>query len=144
MAGRFGGRGRGGRGDIVARKRPSNEMYEKEGELSDTTSSPAKKNGTAMEEDGDTNKEKGGAAHVLIYPDEDETNLEVDDGGKGTLPVIDPHMVPHRLRDKNHLERRRDRRKGQMLWRVSLLKILSWRQRRPPRRTAGPNEYHVF
>jgi hypothetical protein len=47
-----------------------------------------------MEEDGDTNKEKGDAARVLIYPDEDETNLELDDGGKGTLPVIDPQMVP--------------------------------------------------
>jgi hypothetical protein len=47
-----------------------------------------------MEEDGDTNKEKGDAVRALVYPDEDETNLEVDVGGKGTMPVIDPQMVP--------------------------------------------------
>ncbi|KAM0931051.1 hypothetical protein ACQ4PT_000556 [Festuca glaucescens] len=67
-SGRFGGRGREGRGEYLGRKRPSNDAFEGDDDLDDTASSPEKKGEpTTMEEDVDSLSGKGSAARLLNF-----------------------------------------------------------------------------
>ncbi|KAM0824542.1 hypothetical protein ACQ4PT_070130 [Festuca glaucescens] len=94
MGGRLGGRGRGGRGNGVARKRLSDELYEKEGDLSDTASSPAKNTGEERIEEGDGQVDGVTVARTLEFPDENK-GMTVEEENVGVAGMaVDPRMVP--------------------------------------------------
>ncbi|KAM0905176.1 hypothetical protein ACQ4PT_017548 [Festuca glaucescens] len=94
MGGRLGGRRRGGRGNGVARKRLSDEIYEKEGDLSDTASSPAKNTGEERIEEGDGQVDGVTVARTLEFPDENK-GMTVEEENVGVAGMaVDPRMVP--------------------------------------------------
>lgn len=104
MAGRTGGRGRGGRSDVMDRKRPSESSYDEDG-LDDTASSPLKKDRVSdMEEDSELDKDKRSGANkkldfdvVLAESDVADGGSKEDASGNGApIPPPPPGYIPPR------------------------------------------------